>query len=232
MPDIFSASDTRRVQVLRVGHERQPVLIIDDFLAHPEALVDFAAGANFVTPKNWYPGLRAEPLPQPYVMEIIRALHTLIGENFELPSEGDVNVNTYFGLATMPPDSLSVLQRLPHFDTSNPRQVAVLHYLCDGAHGGTSFYRHRSTGYETVGESRQRLYYERLNAEAGAATPPARYMSGDDALYEETARIEAKFNRLAIYRSCALHSANVESGRLNRDPRLGRLTANIFLAYR
>jgi hypothetical protein len=165
-------------------------------------------------------------------MEIIRVLHTTIGENFDLPTEGDVNVNTYFGLATSPPESLSVLQRLPHFDTSNPRQVAVLHYLCDGAQGGTSFYRHRSTGYESIIEARQRLYYERLNAEVTAALPPARYLSGNDELYEETARVAAKFNRLAVYRSCALHSANIESGCLSRNPRQGRLTANIFLAYR
>ena len=145
----YSANDRPTVQTLRVGHEQNPVLVIDDFLSSADAMVDFAASdAQFTAPKNWYPGLRAQPLPQAYVIEVIRALHSVIGETFDLPTRGNVDANAYFGLATVPPAALSTLQRLPHFDTPNPKQVAVLHYLCDAVHGGTSFFRHRTTGYE------------------------------------------------------------------------------------
>jgi hypothetical protein len=58
-------------------------------------------------------------------------------------------------------------------------------------------------------------------------------MSGDDDLYQEVARVEAKFNRMLIYRSRVLHSANVNIAKgLSSDPRIGRLTANTFLTYR
>jgi hypothetical protein len=230
----FGANAARKTETLQVGREQSPVIVIDDFLPDISPLVDFAASAaRFGAPNNnWYPGLRAAPLPQPYVVAAIQALHLVVGEAFGLPTDGQVDANAYFGLATLAPEALSPLQRVPHFDTANPRQVALLHYLCDAKHGGTSFYRHRASGYENISEDRQRPYYECLQKELKEPRP-ARYVSGDDDLFEEVARIEAKPNRMLIYRSRALHSANinVDAG-LSSDPRAGRLTANIFLAYR
>jgi hypothetical protein len=235
MPHSFGANESRSLQVQRIGREQNPVIIVDDFLSDPEPLMEYASSAvRFGAPKNWYPGLRAEPLPQNYVMEVIRALHGIIGETFDLPTRGGVDTNTYFGLATLAPNALSTLQRLPHFDSVNPRQVAVLHYLCDASHGGTSFFRHRATGYESIAALREQTYFDALTREVESGEPrPARYMSGDDPLFQETARVEAKFNRLIVYRSLALHSANVDpASGLSSDPRKGRLTANVFLAYR
>ena len=233
MSDGFGANAARKMETLQVGREQTPVIVIDDFLAGISDLVDFAASAaQFRAPNNWYPGLRAAPLPQPYVIAAIQALHLVVGEAFDLPTDGQVDANAYFGLATLAPEALSPLQRVPHFDTANPRQVALLHYLCDAKHGGTSFYRHRATGYENISEDRQRAYYDCLQKELKEPRPP-RYVSGDDDLFEEVARFEARPNRMLIYRSRALHSANVnvEAG-LSSNPRAGRLTANIFLAYR
>ena len=85
----------------------------------------------------------------------------------------------------------------------------------------------------SISEARQKTYFDRLNQElASQGPPPARYMSGDDNLFEEIARVDAKFNRMIVYRSRVLHSGSVnpQSG-LSRDPRAGRLTANVFLAY-
>jgi hypothetical protein len=231
----FRVNERRTIRTLRVGREASPVVVIDDYLAEPRTLVDFAASrAHFAAPKNWYPGLRAEPLPQAYVIETLRALHRLIGEVFELPTEGGVDANTYFGLATTAPAVLLPLQRLPHFDTPNPRQIALLHYLCDPAHGGTSFFRHRATGYEFMSDERSRSYFDSLSAELREHGPrPARYASGSDELFEEVERIDAKFNRLIVYRSRVLHSADVNAALgLSSDPRSGRLTANTFITYR
>ncbi len=231
----FRVSARRAIRTLRVGREASPVIVVDDYLAEPRALVDFAAThTRFGAPKNWYPGLRAEPLPKAYVVETLGALHRVIGETFELPVAGSVHTNTYFGLATTAPADLLPLQRLPHFDTPNPRQIALLHYLCDAAHGGTSFFRHRATGYESMSEERVRSYFDCVERELREGGPrPARYASGDDDLFEEIARIDATFNRLIVYRSCVLHSADVNAALgLSRDPRAGRLTANTFISYR
>jgi hypothetical protein len=235
MANDFAANEDRAVRTEKVGREENPVIVIDDYMANPDTMVDFASStANFTAPNNWYPGLRAQPLPQEYVIEVIRALHGIIAETFDLPAKGDVNANTYFGLATVSPQNLSTLQCLPHFDTSNPRQIALLHYLCEESYGGTSFFRHRSSGYESIGADRERSYFAALERElAAGGPPPARYMSGDDDRFEETARFDAKFNRMIVYRSLVLHSGNVNpAAGLSRDPRRGRLTANVFLAYR
>src|SRR5579862_4433101 len=122
----FRVSARRAIRTLRVGREASPVIVVDDYLAEPRALVDFAAThTRFGAPKNWYPGLRAEPLPKAYVVETLGALHRVIGETFELPVAGSVHTNTYFGLATTAPADLLPLQRLPHFDTPNPRQIEI-----------------------------------------------------------------------------------------------------------
>ena len=235
MASDFTINERRVVRTERVGREQNPVIVIDDYLSNPGDLAEFAAsGAQFATPNNWYPGLRAQPLPQKYIVETIRALHNVIGETFDLPKKGDVNANSYFGLTTTPPDQLAALQRLPHFDTPSPRQVAVLHYLCDISHGGTAFFRHRTTGYESITEARERSYFDRLDKELKVLGPrPARYVSGDDDLYEQIAQFDAKFNRAIVYRSFVLHSGAIDpASGLSRDPRTGRLTANLFLAYR
>src|SRR5277367_2015651 len=126
----FAANEHRVVEIVKVGREENPVIVIDDYLSNPEVMVNFAASeADFAAPNNWYPGLRAQPLPQDYVVEVIRTFHRIVGETFDLPTKGDVNANTYFGLATVAPWDLSTVQRLPHFDTANPRQIALLHYL-------------------------------------------------------------------------------------------------------
>ena len=230
----FSVNELHKVETIRIGREQNPIIIVDDVLAKPNALVDFAAAeAAFRQPGNYYPGLRGEPLPKPYVAALLRAFNPLIGETFGAPVDGSLQANFYFGLATVPPTELTMLQRLPHFDTTNLNQIAVLHYLCDTLHGGTIFVRHRETGFESIDEARKARYFELLKHDIDAnGPPPAQYVSSKDRLFEQTACFEAKFNRMLIYRSRMLHSGNVNpASNLSSDPRRGRLTANLFLAY-
>ena len=154
----------------------------------------------------------------------------LMHDVFRLPVDGPLKANCSFSIATLPPERLNLFQRLPHFDTVDERQLAVLHYLCDGSHGGTSFYRHRETGYESISQERLAHYLELLKKDIDSnGPPPADYMSGNDARFEQIASFEAQFDRVLIYRSQVLHSGSVRaSAGLSTDPRSGRLTANAF----
>ena len=118
-------------------------------------------------------------------------------------------------------------QQLQH--RPDPNRVALLHYLC--ASGGTSFYRHRSTGTETVTASAEDEYIRKVNAEVRATgMPPARYVDGDSALFERIGRYDAAFNRALIYRGSMLHSVNVPPDFVpDTNPRTGRLSVNTFL---
>jgi hypothetical protein len=227
----FAVNRDAKIETILVGREQQPVIVIEDALADPASLVEFAARENrFGVPRNHYPGLRGETLPKPYVAGLLRTFGPALGKTFDVVIEGTISVNFYFGLATLPPARLSLLQRLPHFDTVNGNQIATLLYLCEPFHGGTSFFRHRATGFESIDAARKSHYFETLKREVEVHPPPARYAAGDDDLFEQIAGFEAKFNRMLVYRSSALHSGSIASEtNFSADPRRGRLTANLFL---
>jgi hypothetical protein len=219
---------------VRIGAENLPVVIVDDFLDNPAVLVDHAAlhGGFEGVSDTFYPGTRA-PVPPIYSFALRAFLGDAIGRAFGLAGSHVSGELSHFSLVTTPPARLSVPQRMPHFDSTNPKQLAVLHYLCDAQHGGTSFYRHRRTGFEFIDEARSPAYTSAVKEDLAAlGSLPARYICGDDSMYEHIARIEAVFNRVLIYRSIDLHSADIRPGfHFSGDPRSGRLTANTFFYY-
>jgi hypothetical protein len=224
---------TARVEVF--GRDREMAIIVDDFLIDAGPLAEFAAAQGKFSPVegNLYPGIRA-PLPNIYMRMLVSCLQEPIAGIFGLTdldlrrAEGD------FSIVTARPDQLQLLQCVPHFDTIDPGQIAVLHYLCRPEQGGTSFYRQRSTGFESIDAARQEAFMAALNRDVQASGPPARnYMQGDSAMFERTGGLEAAFNRLVIYRSATLHSGDIPPGfAFDPDPRRGRLTANAFLHFR
>jgi hypothetical protein len=130
-----------------------------------------------------------------------------------------------------PEDRLVAFQRVPHFDSTDPNRLAVLHYLCGPEHGGTSFYRHRASGIEIVTEENRAAYIQAVNSEAKQhGMPPPRYVDGDTATFERIARYDCAFNGALVYQGRILHSVNTGPNfRPGVDPRTGRLTMNTFL---
>jgi len=221
------------VKTLHVGNERQAVVVIDDFVQDPRSMVEFAAQVQFGGPLTHYPGPIA-PLPKQYVMNVVRAVNPLVREAFGFPTDQVKVECCYYGLATIRPEQLNIRQRHPHADAVNAGQLAVLHYLCDESHGGTAFYRHRETGYESMDEQQYARYTQLVQKDMDEhGVVPAEYITTHNRLYEQTAAVEAKFNRAVIYRGRLLHSASIApAANFSPDPRKGRLTANTFLTYR
>ena len=48
-----------RVEVMHLGAERQPLLLLDDFVADPQALVEDACRRDYAVHGAYYPGVRA-----------------------------------------------------------------------------------------------------------------------------------------------------------------------------
>jgi hypothetical protein len=217
-----------------VGVERRPVLVIDDFVPEPERLVAYAeSGEPFHSdPRDYYPGIR-KPAPSQYAAGLCTTYAKILCEVFSLGSIEPHALLSALSITTTSPDRLRPVQRVPHFDTSDPRQLAVVHYLCEARHGGTSFYRHRKTGYETISQDRLRGYAELLKQQVMAEyAPPPRYMDGDNPLFERIASVEARFNRAVIYPGNLLHSGNIlQLQTEDHSPRTARLTANSFLKF-
>lgn len=224
----------RRCRAEFVGSERSPVLIADNFFDQPEALVDYAARCTFLPVRDkYYPGVRARA-PGGYIEFVLASAEPLIREVFGLEGRELAGADSDFSLVTTPPEKLELAQVLPHFDATDLCQIAVLHYLCTPDKGGTSFYRHRATGYETITQERRDAFLTSLNADLKAAgTLERAYIDGDTPIFERVGRVGAAFNRLAVYRSAVLHSGDIPRDfGFAPDVRAGRLTVNTFLYFR
>jgi hypothetical protein len=217
----------------RIGNVGAAVVVIDNFMIDPQRLIDEASGhEDFTTRSRFYPGVRS-PTSQAYADALSTLLADVVRQEFGWQRGFDC-VESNFSLVTTPPQALQPYQRIPHIDGVAGDTLAVLHYLCSAELGGTSFYRHRSTGYETIHAGIVQHYMETVNAEVRATgMPAARYVDGDTPLFERIARYDAVFNRALIYSGATLHSGNIAVPRaLDANPRTGRLTVNTFIHHR
>ncbi len=230
MPPRFSLPNSLRLTATHVGREREPLLEARDVVVEAQALVDLAAASLFKPaygPAGGYPGLRATA-PNDYLAMIVGALAGPIAEVFALGPVRPVQAECSFSLATLPPDRLAPPQRAPHVDTVDPRRFAILHYLCDPGFGGTVFYRHRATGFETLSEERKGPYLAARRQEGWAPG----YVDDGEPWFERTAEVPAEYNRVIVYRSRLLHSGRILAPEaLSGDPRRGRLTVNTFATF-
>lgn len=213
-----------------IGNSRAPILVIENAWPEPLSLVDVASSKHDYSLRSfYYPGVRSSAPPE-YAHAIVAKLEQLICQTFNLSSTLNITDSTFSLIAT-PASKLVPFQRVPHFDSNDPNRLALLHYLCGPKHGGTSFYRHRSTGIEEITGENQAMYTSAVNAEVKSlGMPPAQFIDGDTNLFERIAKYECTFNRVLIYRGRLLHSVNAPVTETpSTDPRTGRLTVNTFL---
>ena len=211
-----------------VGNERQPVLVVDNFIANAESLVDYCCQtAQLNEERGFYPGMRGAG-PGLYMDALSKHLGALIYKTFQLTPQPLRKMRSVYSMVTTAPDQLSPLQCAPHCDSANMGDLASVHYLCQPHHGGTSLYRHRETGFEYVDAGRKAQYRESVTAQEPDFSRS--YMNGSNAFFEQIASYEARFNRLVIYRSTSLHSGNIAPDfNFDPSPRTGRLTLNTFI---
>lgn len=218
-----------KIQACRLGAEQFPLIVIDDLIAQPETLVETAAQEDWAPPKGtFYPGINAK-LPYDYVEIVHNSLRPLIARTFGIPLDIRVSVRGFFALTTLPFDQFGPIQRVPHFDNTFHDHLALVHYLAPNQTGGTGFFRHIKTGWESISHQRHdpyvhmmtewmRHHSHELKTYAGPETPG----------YEMYFRVPFKFNRALIYPSNVLHCALYDGTNQSDDPLNGRLTANTF----
>ena len=227
-------NDKASITKLSIGIENTPLLVIDDFAKNYHELIgDAGDGSLFVADrKNYYPGKR-KLTKTSYAEEICSCYLSLLSSYFSHgQAKSAKTIISAFAISDQAPQQLRPMQMLPHFDTTNVNQLAIVHYLCDAQHGGTSFYRHRSSLFETITSERLVGYGRQLKKEAMANQihlNPS-YMQGSNNMFEQVYSVEAKMNRAIIYPSNTLHSGNInpELG-LSPEPRKGRLTIGSFI---
>jgi hypothetical protein len=223
-----------RIRTVPVGRSREPVIVVEDALLDPQAAIDEAARRSFEAAdegRGGYPGVRAKA-PQALGELLVAGAMPLVERVFGLAPAAFSGFDASFSLVTAQASRLHPMQRIPHIDTRDPRRVALLCYLGRGPTGGTAFFRQDSTGLEQVGPDRFDDYRAARSADLARVAADAGYPGADTPGYTETAHFEAVFNRLLVYRSCSIHSGIIPPDvRLSPDPRLGRLTLNLFLDF-
>jgi uncharacterized protein DUF6445 len=219
------------IQKLRIGREQAPLVVVDNFVANPEELVDQAVAKPFIDVANYYPGIRSK-VPLTYQRFVIDQLRDVFADYFGLSASGIRFTSCHYSLVTTPPDKLEYLQQIPHIDSASSVELAFIHYLFKSNLGGTAFYRHRATGFEFVDETRRGEYWRIVDEEkAGPNRATGGYINGDTALYEQVGRQEGVFNRMLVYRRNSLHSGALGPNFIpDPNPRTGRLSINGFLA--
>jgi len=217
----------------RFGEGQHPVVVVDEFTGNLGAIVEIAAAlAPF--PENddsYYPGVRRyitkeDEAAFAYATDLLQQAGPFICGAFDFDSFDWLEAS--FSMVTTPPERLTPVQRAPHFDSTNPAELAVLHYLSDTS--GTAFYRHRMTGIEQADESNYNRLAIHARPEAAVASG---YIHASDPHYQQIGIVEGVADRLVIYRGSLLHSGIIAPGTpLSADPRHGRLTANLFVLGR
>lgn len=217
-----------QLRVEQIGAERQPVVVIDNFAPDPHRFAEDAVFLSFRPIGEHYPGVRATVAPV-MLRDLLAALAPVVTDVFDIAAVAVIDA--FYSLVTTPSAALAPIQRLPHFDGVEEGRLALLHYLSTDTRSGTAFYRHRSTGFESVDAVRLGAYRAALDADLRrTGLPEPGYIAGDTDLFEQVARFEGCFNRAILYRSNMLHCADIpDDMTLSSDPSIGRLTVNTFL---
>lgn len=218
-----------KVSVERIGNEGEPLVVIDNFTGQPERLRDLGVRSYYYPAGVDYPGIRAPA--DPSYLDIRRDLMMrVMGQVFGLSRSIQCEVAA-FSVVSLAPEELNARQRIPHHDHSDPGRVAIMHYLDGPESGGTAFYRHKRTGFETIHPEREAAYSQALEEDAREyGDPPVAYPSADTPGFEQIGAVEARVDRVALYRGRQLHSGIIpDAGALSDDPAKGRLTVNMFL---
>jgi hypothetical protein len=229
---MFAFNSNASVSSARVGKCPIAVTVADNVLVHPQRVAEFGLGHKFVEDDgNLYPGVRARvpaEFSRPFHAWLTRTLHGtgVLEENCHIHDDA-----SFFSIVNKSCANLLPLQRIPHYDSTEPSVFAAVIYLFDRANSGTSFYRHRTTGYERIGDDNEGNYKTALNRNMKNLGPPAReYTNGSNVLFERTHSVDSAFNRIVIYSGNVLHAADIDGSLIDgNDNSQWRLTVSSLI---
>jgi hypothetical protein len=209
---MFAFNPNASVSSARVGKCPIAVTVADGVLLRPQRVAEFGLGLKFVEDDgNLYPGVRARvptEFSRPFHSWLTRTLHCAGVLEASCHIHDDAS---FFSIVNKSRANLLPLQRIPHYDSTDRRVFASVIYLFDRANSGTSFYRHRTTGYEKISDDNEDNYRTALNRNMKNLGPPAReYTNGSNDLFERMYSVDSAFNRIVIYSGNVLHAADID----------------------
>lgn len=213
--DLFKLSPLMKIKLATAGGII-PVILIDNVYERPDDIRSMALRLPYSPPDYPYPGKIAVPPPSASLDAVAQwALHTT--NTRYLPNVPPIQgggqpitrfgrIHTDFAIIDVHPEQLSSAQRLPHVD---PVPVFALVYLNREERGGT-------------------LFFEQTSAQAHVGG----YITESNSAFRLLGRIEAAFNRMAIYPGFVPHTGEISGRWIEGDERFNspRLTQRfVFL---
>jgi hypothetical protein len=209
---LFAFNDNAEVKLAQIGRRGIRVSMIDNVLHDPEGVAALGFAQSYAQDRsNLYPGLRA-PVPKNFSTAFRAWLTPILRRNGVLEGNRALHRDeSFFSVVTTASTDLLPIQSIPHYDSTDPNLFAAVIYLCDTRFSGTSFYRHRKTGYEEITEENRNNYKLSLDNDMRIhGVPKKEYMNGDSLLFEAIFSNELKFNSAIIYPCRILHAANIK----------------------
>jgi hypothetical protein len=231
---LFAFNNDAQVKVAHVGRRGIAVSMIDSVLRNPEGVAALGLAQSYAEDRsNLYPGLRA-PMPESFSSAFRAWLTPILRRNGVLQGNQAIYRDTsFFSVVTTARRDLLPIQCIPHYDSTDPNLFAAVIYLCDSRFSGTSFYRHRKTGYEEITEENRNNYNIALASDMRVhGAPEKEYVNGDSVLFEAIFSNELKFNSGIIYPGRILHAANIKRQfEPPKDKNEWRLTVTALLHF-
>ena len=201
-----------------------PVMVIDDFYAHPHAVRALALGGRYDSSLAYYPGLHstiAPALKLPLHQALVRLLAALGSVQCQA-----TDINSDFSIVTTPAREMLASQKHPHVDGV---PLAGVLYLNPDFEVGTSFFRHRPTGLAFVRNPDEAQALGDWMRVHGDTAQPDTYAVGDDTVWQHLHSVAGRFNRLVMYPGTAFHSIAMRDVAENYTLDSARLTQRFFI---
>jgi hypothetical protein len=208
---LFAFNDSAEVRLAQIGRRAIPLTMIDNVLREPQGVAALGFAQSYAEDSsNLYPGMRA-PMPESFSTAFRAWLTPILQRSGVLAGDQTLYRDaSFFSVVTTASTDLLPIQRIPHYDSTDPNLFAAVIYLCETRFSGTSFYRHRRTGYEEITEENRDNYQLALDNDLRThGVPPQEYVNGDSVLFETIFSTELKFNSAVIYPGRILHAGNI-----------------------
>lgn len=217
-----------RISIKTIGSEKNRIAFVRDVFEDPDDVISLASTARYAPADRAYPGVRSpvdDNVAGLVKSTVAAAVRTLFPAEFSELSGG-----THYSFVTQRPFDSAGMPRRPHFDDTSGTLMAAVLYLSHNAHGGTGFFRHRGTGFETITDDRLSFYDTVVKTEQARFVPSKEFSSGPDhPFYERIGTAQPIFNSMVVYPGGILHSGDIDRiAPILPDVRNGRLTINAF----
>jgi hypothetical protein len=224
------------VQTIHLANGRS-CFVIDDVLKDPEFWLNIAAdqqGDFSLAGSGKFPAYPGLELRMSSEINAAVSAYFLQHMRSRLGARRLIDAISRFSMMSLRPDQLKPAHTLCHQDLGGPPEMmkaaSVLYLFKDVTLGGTSFYRPQKSPTET-----QKLVHDSLHLPSEVFFEKYEiqktYMLGSNTYFEQIGSVEAKWNRIVFYDGNTYHSADIlNAGKLNADPRMGRLTINGFFS--